>query len=93
MFLWLASLLHEKYTFLRLFEYLTFRSIMCIFTSLLLSLFIGPKLIRRLQLLQVGQVVRHDGPESHYEKKGTPTMGGALIIFSVTSPLTKTEPS
>ncbi|ASK77927.1 phospho-N-acetylmuramoyl-pentapeptide-transferase [Paraphotobacterium marinum] len=84
MFLWLASLLHEKYTFLRLFEYLTFRSIMCIFTSLLLSLFIGPKLIRRLQLLQVGQIVRHDGPESHYEKKGTPTMGGALIIFSVT---------
>ena len=47
---------------------------------LVLSLIIGPKLIRKLQILHFGQVVRNDGPESHFSKRGTPTMGGIMIV-------------
>ncbi len=43
----------------------------------------GPRLIARLQLLQIGQVVRHDGPESHFSKRGTPTMGGIMILAAI----------
>ena len=43
----------------------------------------GPHLIKRLQLLQIGQVVRNDGPESHFSKRGTPTMGGVMILASI----------
>ena len=52
-------------------------------TGILLYLWIGPKVIRRLQLLKFGQVVRDDGPESHFAKKGTPTMGGVMILFAI----------
>ena len=83
MLVWLAEYLTQYFSFFNVFSYLTFRSILGILTSLLLSLYLGPKLIARLQKMQIGQVVRGDGPESHFSKKGTPTMGGLLILGSV----------
>ena len=83
MIIWLAELIQPYFSFFRLFEYLSFRSILSAITALGLSLWIGPKLIERLQLLQIGQVVRNDGPESHYSKRGTPTMGGVMILASI----------
>lgn len=67
----------------RVFEYLTFRSALSFLTALFLSLCFGPYVIRRLQLLHFGQVVRKDGPESHLKKQGTPTMGGVLINLTI----------
>ncbi|MBT6207466.1 MAG: phospho-N-acetylmuramoyl-pentapeptide-transferase, partial [Francisellaceae bacterium] len=66
------------------FNYLTLRSIMAALTSLVVTLILGPVVIRLLTKLQVGQMVRKDGPQSHYIKAGTPTMGGVLIILSLT---------
>ncbi|MDW6001741.1 phospho-N-acetylmuramoyl-pentapeptide-transferase [Vibrio mangrovi] len=83
MIIWLAELLQPYFSFFRLFEYLSFRAIVSILTALALSLWMGPRLIKRLQLLQIGQVVRNDGPESHFSKSGTPTMGGVMILASI----------
>jgi phospho-N-acetylmuramoyl-pentapeptide-transferase len=83
MLVWLAEYLTQYFSFFNVFSYLTFRAILGILTSLLLSLYLGPKLIARLQRMQIGQVVRGDGPESHFSKKGTPTMGGLLILGAV----------
>jgi len=85
MLVWLAEYLTQYFSFFNVFSYLTFRAILGILTSLLLSLYLGPKLIARLQRMQIGQVVRGDGPESHFSKKGTPTMGGLLILGAVLS--------
>ncbi|WP_117235862.1 phospho-N-acetylmuramoyl-pentapeptide-transferase [Vibrio maerlii] len=84
MIIWLADLLQPYFSFFRLFEYLSFRAIVSILTALSLSLWMGPKLIRRLQMMQIGQVVRNDGPESHFSKRGTPTMGGVMILAAIT---------
>lgn len=65
-----------------LFRYQTFRAAGAVVTALLLSFLLGPAIIGWLRRLRVGQVIRSDGPESHFEKAGTPTMGGALILFS-----------
>ena len=69
-----------------LFHYLTFRSGGAVFTSLILSFYIGPKIIRWLKSKQAeGQPIREDGPQSHLlTKKGTPTMGGTMILLAVT---------
>ncbi|CAM3517569.1 Phospho-N-acetylmuramoyl-pentapeptide-transferase [Vibrio aerogenes CECT 7868] len=83
MIIWLAELLQPYFSFFRLFEYLSFRAIVSILTALGASLWMGPRLIQRLQLLQIGQVVRDDGPESHFSKQGTPTMGGVMILASI----------
>lgn len=83
MIIWLAELLQPYFSFFRLFEYLSFRAIVSILTALAFSLWMGPRLIRHLQQLQIGQVVRHDGPESHFSKRGTPTMGGIMILASI----------
>lgn len=64
-------------------QYITVRGILGILTALIISLLIGPWMIRRLNYHQIGQVVRSDGPESHFSKAGTPTMGGALILVSI----------
>lgn len=64
-------------------QYITVRGIMGILTALILSLMIGPWMIRKLSQQKIGQVVRNDGPESHFSKAGTPTMGGALILVSI----------
>ena len=68
-----------------LFKYLTFRSAGAILTALVISFMIGPAVIRWLKSKQgKGQPIRNDGPETHLKKKGTPTMGGLMIMFSVT---------
>ncbi|OOS01472.1 phospho-N-acetylmuramoyl-pentapeptide-transferase [Canicola haemoglobinophilus] len=83
MLVWLAEYLHKYYSGFNVFSYLTVRAILALFTALLLSLWIGPKVIRRLQILKFGQEVRNDGPDSHLSKKGTPTMGGIMILFAI----------
>ncbi len=76
--------LHTTYSFFNVFRYITFRAIYAAITALIICFVIGPWLIRKLQELQIGQTIREDGPNSHLTKKGTPTMGGILIIFAVT---------
>lgn len=76
--------LHNEYAFLNVFRYITFRTFGGAITSVLLSILIGPAFIRFLQRKQMGQSIRDDGPKSHLSKKGTPTMGGGLIILSIT---------
>lgn len=83
MLLWLFEKLADFSTAFNVFGYITLRSIMSALTALLLSLLLGPAFIRRLVKNQVGQPVRELGPQSHISKAGTPTMGGALILFSV----------
>ncbi|MCP3699086.1 MAG: phospho-N-acetylmuramoyl-pentapeptide-transferase, partial [Aliivibrio sp.] len=84
MIIWLSNFLEQYFPFFRLFEYLSFRAILSIITALTISLWMGPKLIKWLQNLQIGQVVRDDGPESHFSKRGTPTMGGIMILTAIT---------
>ena len=84
MLYWITQILQGQYHALRVFQYLTFRSILAALTALLVGLFLGPVMIRWLQKLQIGQVVRNDGPQSHLSKKGTPTMGGVLILLAIT---------
>lgn len=83
MLVYLAEYLTQFYSGFNVFSYVTFRAILGLLTALVFSLWFGPKLIRRLQLLQIGQVVRNDGPESHFSKRGTPTMGGLLILAGI----------
>jgi len=83
MLLELARWLQGLENFFGLFGYLTFRGILAALTALFLSLWLGPAVIRRLGQLKGGQPIRKDGPQSHFSKAGTPTMGGALILITV----------
>lgn len=83
MLMYLLYPLHVKYSFLNVFKYITFRTFGASITSVLLCMLIGPSFIRFLQRKQMGQAIRDDGPQSHLSKKGTPTMGGALILLSI----------
>jgi len=83
MLLTLADYLQQYYSGFNVFRYLTFRAIMGTLTALLISLWIGPGVIRKLTSYKIGQNVRDDGPESHLSKAGTPTMGGALILLAI----------
>jgi len=83
MLLWLAEYLQTFYKGFAVFQYLTLRGIFGVLTALGISLWLGPWMIRQLQRLQIGQSVRSDGPKSHFTKRGTPTMGGALILASI----------
>jgi phospho-N-acetylmuramoyl-pentapeptide-transferase len=78
--------LSEYLSALNVFRYITFRSVYAAVTALLLSFLLGPWLIRRLRRWGVGQVVRHDGPQTHLAKAGTPTMGGLLILGAIVIP-------
>jgi len=75
--------LHQYFSFFNLFRYITFRTIYATITAMLICFLLGPYIIRKLSQLQIGQFIQEDGPESHYSKSGTPTMGGILILFSV----------
>lgn len=75
--------LHTIFSSFNVFRYITFRTIFASVTALLICLILGRWLIRKLQKLQIDQQIREDGPKTHQVKKGTPTMGGVLIIFSV----------
>ena len=83
MLLELARWLQGLENFFGLFAYLTFRGILAALTALFLSLWWGPAVIRRLGQLKGGQPIRKDGPQSHFSKAGTPTMGGAMILITV----------
>lgn len=72
----------EYFAPLNVFRYLSFRIVMAVITALLMSL-LYPAFIRKLLERQVGQVIRDDGPQTHLKKRGTPTMGGSLILLSV----------
>lgn len=79
----LAEWLTKSITAFNVFSYLSFRAVMAILTSLVLSLIVGPKVIKFLHKLKYGQVVRDDGPKSHLAKTGTPTMGGIMILGTI----------
>ena len=70
-----------------MFNYISFRSAMAVITSLIISLLIGKRIINYLQLKQVGEVVRDLGLEGQYQKKGTPSMGGIIILASIIVPV------
>ncbi len=83
MLLWLSDVLQQFHSGFSVLQYITLRSIFAAMTALLLTLFLGPWMIRKLRRLQIGQSVRDDGPKSHLSKSGTPTMGGVLILTSI----------
>ena len=83
MLILLADWLQQFDTGFRVFSYLTLRAILSTLTALLIAVIIGPKMIRWLQHMQIGQTIRDDGPESHLAKSGTPTMGGLLILAAI----------
>ena len=84
MLLWLADYLSQYHTGFAVVQYLSLRAIFAVITALSVALFLGPKVIRKLREYQIGQTIREDGPKSHLSKAGTPTMGGALILLSIT---------
>ena len=79
----LAEYLTQFYSGFNLFQYLTMRTILGVLTALIISLMVGPWMIRYLSQYKIGQSVRDDGPQSHFSKAGTPTMGGALILVAI----------
>ncbi|MDI5984355.1 phospho-N-acetylmuramoyl-pentapeptide-transferase [Halomonas sp. M4R5S39] len=83
MLLYLANLLAQFFSAFNVFNYLTLRMILGTLTALVLCLWLGPVMIRRLVEGQIGQAVRDDGPQSHLSKAGTPTMGGAMILMAI----------
>lgn len=83
MLVWIAEILVHHFSVFHVFSYLTFRAIISLLTALITALWIGPYLIAYLQKMQINQVIRKKGPESHFSKNGTPTMGGLLILFSI----------
>ncbi|PIV35028.1 MAG: phospho-N-acetylmuramoyl-pentapeptide-transferase [Lysobacterales bacterium CG02_land_8_20_14_3_00_62_12] len=83
MLLELFSWLKPLFSGFHLFQYQTLRAILSALTALAVCLLVGPAMIRKLAQYKVGQSIRQDGPQSHFSKAGTPTMGGALILFAV----------
>ena len=83
MLMLLADWLQQFEPSFRVFSYLTLRAILSTLTALLIAVLIGPRMIRWLQTMQIGQTVRDDGPQSHLAKSGTPTMGGLLILAAI----------
>ena len=83
MLLWFTDYLSQFVSGFAVFQYLTFRTVVSALTALTISLLVGPTMIRKLARYQIGQVVRDLGPETHLQKAGTPTMGGALILVSI----------
>jgi phospho-N-acetylmuramoyl-pentapeptide-transferase len=85
MLLILTEYLARFHSGFNVFQYLTLRAILGVLTALVISLVVGPTMIRRLSAYQIGQNVRDDGPEAHFVKAGTPTMGGALILVAIST--------
>ena len=75
--------LHREFAAFNVFKYITFRSFLAFVIATVVSIFWGKKFIAYMKLKQFGQSIREDGPESHFKKKGTPTLGGIFIIGSV----------
>ncbi len=75
-----------QFSFFNLFEYLTFKTAISAITALVVSFIIGPLTIKTLKKYQIGEEIRHNGPKSHLTKRGTPTMGGVIIILAALLP-------
>ena len=80
MFLELVLPLVKYVSALNVFRYITFRTAIALTVALLFCFVIGPRMIAYLRRVKAGQNIRHDGPETHLAKSGTPTMGGVLIL-------------
>jgi phospho-N-acetylmuramoyl-pentapeptide-transferase len=80
----LAQWLAKDIRAFSVFNYITLRAVLAALTALVISFMVGPAMIRKLAAYKIGQSVRDDGPQSHLVKAGTPTMGGALILVSIT---------
>lgn len=80
LFAWLAANVDPGF---RVFEYITMRAVMACATALVIGLFAGPWVIRKLAALKIGQAVRQYGPQTHLTKSGTPTMGGVLVLIGI----------
>jgi len=83
MLLYLTKYLAQFESGFNVFSYLTMRAILGALTALIISFIIGPRMIKRLSVNQIGQPVRAEGPETHLLKAGTPTMGGAMILTAI----------
>ncbi|MFA4830338.1 MAG: phospho-N-acetylmuramoyl-pentapeptide-transferase [Thermodesulfovibrionales bacterium] len=75
--------LHDWFSPLNVFRYITFRTALAVITAMLITFILGPSIIKRLRRFSVTQNIRDDGPQTHLGKTGTPTMGGVLIIISI----------
>jgi len=73
----------DALSFMRVFKEVTFRAAWAAITALVISLIFGPRMIAKLRQFQIGQQIREEGPRTHESKRGTPTMGGVLILLSV----------
>ena len=80
---WLLQMSPESLGFLRVFQYLTFRAVLAAMTSLLIGLAFGPWVIRKLTEMKIGQPIRTYGVQAHLGKRGTPTMGGVLVLIGI----------
>ncbi len=85
MFLYFLDYLSSLNSDFLVFEYITLRAILSIITALAISLISGPFIIKKFSSSNLSETIREDGPSSHIEKSGTPTMGGLLILFSLIS--------
>ena len=83
MLYWLLYPLHTQVGAFNVFKYITFRSFCASITAIVVSMIFGPWFIAKMREKQIGQSVRDDGPQSHLSKKGTPTMGGVIILVSI----------
>lgn len=83
MLLWLANLLSAEVRGFSALTYITLRSVLACATAMAIALAIGPRMIRWLITMKIGQAVRSDGPQSHLSKQGTPTMGGAMVLTAI----------
>ncbi len=83
MLYWLLYPLHKYFSFLNVFKYITFRTFGAAITGIVLSMLAGSWFIQMMRKKQMGQTIREDGPQSHLSKKGTPTMGGGLVLFCI----------
>ncbi|MCG7201747.1 phospho-N-acetylmuramoyl-pentapeptide-transferase, partial [Marinobacter pelagius] len=83
MLIWLVEF-SDRFQFFNLFRYITFRSGAAVFTSALIVFLFGPAIISALKIRQgKGQPIRADGPQTHFKKAGTPTMGGLMILAGI----------
>jgi phospho-N-acetylmuramoyl-pentapeptide-transferase len=86
MFYYLLAPLGKTWIIFNLFNYISFRAAGATVTALLIAFVVGPGIIRRLRAHKVGQVIRAEGPASHQSKRGTPTMGGLIILLATVLP-------
>src|SRR5438045_9709678 len=77
---------HTQLSVLNVVQYITFRTAAASISAFVISIVLGPWMIRTLREFQIGQVIRQEGPSSHRHKAGTPTMGGLLILTAAVGP-------